>query len=753
MSAIHRISRRDFLKRSGQAGGMVIGFSLTAGCGPMADDAGNVAPATGATVMPNVYVNVRDDNIVEIHCHRSEMGQGIRTGLPQVIAEELQADWDKIELIQTIGHERYGDQNTDGSTSIRNHWDLLRGAGASARAMLEQAAAVAWGVAASECEAREHAVHHAASGQSLSFGQLVAHSDGIDVPENPTFKDPADYRYIGKPVDLIDAQAMTTGQADFGIDTTLPDMLYASIERCPAFGGTVSGYDDAAARAVPGVVDVIRLPDPTAPAFFNPVGGVAVLATNTWAANQGRAALDIDWELGPNAAYNSEKFREELLASCCSEGDIRLDRGDAAAALDDAEQRHTAEYYAPHLAHSTMEPPAATARVNADGSCDVWACTQHPQSMRDTVAGVLELEPAQVTVNVTLLGGGFGRKSKGDFAAEAAYLSRETGKPVKVTWTREDDLRHGYYHTVSAQHLEGGLDVDGNVTAWLHRTVFPTIGSTFQAGADQPMPFELDLGFVDNPYAIPNMRLESGRAASHLRIGWFRSVNNVYHAFAIGSFADELAHLAGEDSKDFLLKLIGPPRNVDPTADGAAYGNYGHSLEQHPIDTGRIANVLNTVADMADWGRELPEGRGLGIAVHRSFASMIGTVAEVSADENGRMRVHDLWFAVDAGLVVNPDRAKAQMEGAGIYGMSLTMLSAITAKDGAVEQGNFDTYPVVRMEQAPANIHVTIMDVDAPPGGIGEPGVPPVAPAIANAWFAATGQRLRELPFRVAGVS
>ena len=276
---------------------------------------------------------------------------------------------------------------------------------------------------------------------------------------------------------------------------------------------------------------------------------------------------------------------------------------------------------------------------------------------------------------------------------------------------------------------------------------------TFAPGATDPMPLELSLGFVDNPYYVPNMRLETGSAEAHLRIGWFRSVCNVYHAFAISSFADELAHLAGEDPKDFLLKLLGPARNVNPADDGANYTNYDNSLDTHPIDTGRIADVLNTVADMAGWGRELPEGHGLGIAVHRSFVSTIGTVAEVSADEDGKLRVHEMWTAVDAGLVVNPDRAKAQMEGAGIYGMSLTMLSAITAKDGAVEQNNFDSYEVVRMDQSPAEIHVKIMDVDAAPGGIGEPGVPPVAPAIANAWFAATGQRVRELPFKAAGLS
>jgi len=351
------------------------------------------------------------------------------------------------------------------------------------------------------------------------------------------------------------------------------------------------------------------------------------------------------------------------------------------------------------------------------------------------------------------LGGGFGRKSKGDFAAEAAWLARETGRPIHVTWTREDDIRHGYYHSVSAQHLKAGMDENGKVTSWLHRTAFPSIGSTFSPDSTGPGGFELGLGLVDTPYAIPNMSLETGDAKAYIRIGWLRSVCNVYHAFAASSFVDELAHLAGEDPKDYLLALLGPARNIDPADDGAEYGNYGQSLETHPIDTGRIAAVLEKVAEMAGWGRELPDGHGLGIAVHRSFLTTVGTVAEVSVDDAGKLRVHELWMAIDAGQVINPDRVTAQMEGAGIFGMSLTMHGEITAKNGAVVQGNFDTYPVVRMNEAPTEINVHIMDVDAPPGGVGEPGVPPVAPAIVNAYFAASGNRVRELPLRKAGLS
>jgi isoquinoline 1-oxidoreductase beta subunit len=753
MSSIDRISRREFLKRTGQAsGGIVLALSVTTASQPAAETTIPMQTSKGDSIAANVYVNIRDDGFVEIVCHRSEMGQGIRTCLPQVIADELEADWDKVKLIQALGDEKYGDQNTDGSTSIRRQFDMLRKAGASAREMLVTAAAGVWQVSADECVARDHAIHHEASGRSLGYGELVAHAADVEVPEDPIFKSPDDYKYIGKSMDNIDGLAMSTGQANYGIDTTLPNMMYASIERCPSYGGRVQSLDSSAAKAVAGVIDVISMPEPTAPPFFNPLGGVAVLASNTWSAQQGRAALEIEWDLGSNAEYDSEKFREELMASCCKEGTSVLNRGDTEAGFSAAESSHSAEYYAPHLAQAPMEPPAATAQMNEDGSCEVWSCTQNPQSVQETVAGVLGIEKEQVHAHVTLLGGGFGRKSKGDFAAEAAWLARETGRPVHVTWTREDDIRHGYYHSVSAQHLKAGMDENGKVTSWLQRTAFPSIGSTFSPDSTRPAVWEVGLGLVDNPYDIPNMRLETGDAKAYIRIGWLRSVCNVYHAFAASSFVDELANLAGEDSKDYLLALLGPARKIDPADDGAEYGNYGQSLETHPIDTGRIAAVLEKVAEMAEWGRELPEGHGLGIAVHRSFLTTVGTVAEVSVDDAGKLRVHELWTAIDAGRVINPDRVTAQMEGAGIFGMSLTMHGEITAKNGAVVQGNFDTYPVVRMNEAPTEINVHIMDVDAPPGGVGEPGVPPVAPAIVNAYFAASGIRVRELPLRNAGL-
>ena len=743
MSGFEKLSRREFLQKTGIASGGLV-FAMTLGYPRSAAGAGNVAP--------NVYVNIRDDDVVEIYCHRSEMGQGIRTSLPQVIADELEADWDRIELLQAPGDAKYGDQNTDGSTSIRKQFDLLRIAGASAREMLIAAAAMEWGVPVSELVARNHAVHHAASGRTAAYGDLVASAAELEVPEDVTFKDPADYRYIGQPMDLIDGVAMTTGTGMYGTDTVLPGMLYASIERCPVVGGTVKSLDDASALEVKGVEQVIRMPDGTSPPRYNPLGGVAVLASNTWSAEQGRKALSVEWDTGLNAEYDSASYRQQLVETSRKDGKKVLNRGDVTAAFGNAASVIEADYYAPHLSHAPMEPPAATAAMREDGSVEIWAATQDPQSVQDTVANLLGIDKSQVKVNVTLLGGAFGRKSKADFSAEAAWLAKQTGKPVKVSWSREDDIRHGYYHSVSAQYLKGALDDEGNATAWLHRSVFPSIGSTFSAEATGPGAGELGLGMTDNPFAIPNMRLESGDAKAHVRIGWLRSVCNIYHAFAVCSFADELANEAGADPRDYLLRLAGPSRKVNPADDGAEYSNYGQSLDVHPIDTARYKAVVEKVSAMAGWGRELPDGRGLGIAVHRSFLSTVGVVAEVRVDDEGKLHVEELWIAIDAGLVVNPDRVVAQMEGAGIFGMSLALHGEITAKDGVIEQGNYDTYPVIRMSEVPKAINVHIMEVDAPPGGVGEPGVPPVAPAIVNAYFAATGKRVRELPLKRVGV-
>jgi isoquinoline 1-oxidoreductase beta subunit len=739
VKGIARITRRDFIRNTGLAGGGLMLAASFAGCS-------KEKALAGGNFTANVYVNLLESGEVEIVCHRSEMGQGIRTSLVQVIADEMEADWDRVRLIQGIGDKKYADQNTDGSTSIRMQFDVLRNAGAVARQMLVSAAAEVWGVPASECIGRQHAVHHEVSGKSLGYGELAGTAATMPVPAQVNFKSPADYRYIGKPMDLIDGMAFTVGSAAYGCDTVLPDMLYASIERCPVVGGTLVSVDDTKARAVAGVVDVIQLGNGTIPPDFNALGGVAVLANNTWSAQKGREALQIEWDLGSNASYDSVAYRKQLEASVNAEGSQVLGRGDVDAAFAKAAKTLEATYYAPLLSQAPMEPPAAVATISDDGSCVAWACTQDPQTAQAIIARALGIEPEKVTVNVTLLGGAFGRKSKPDFIAEAAILAKKAGKPVKVTWTREDDIQHGYFHSVSCQQLRGAIDADGKATAWLQRTAFPSIMATF-GPADGPSTSELSLGCTDNPYAIENMKIESCKAAAHVRIGWLRSVSNVYHAFAASGFADELAHLAGRDPKDYLLELIGPDRHVIPADSGAEYENYGQDLAEHPIDTARLKAVLEEAATMANWGRKLPKGRGLGIAVHRSFLAYVATAAEVSVND-GKLKVEELWTAIDAGTVVNPDRVRSQMEGAGIFGMSLTLHGEISAKDGAIVQGNYDSYPVIRMNEAPKAINVRIMPSTGRPGGVGEPGVPPVAPAICNAIFAATGKRIRELPLR-----
>jgi isoquinoline 1-oxidoreductase beta subunit len=527
-------------------------------------------------------------------------------------------------------------------------------------------------------------------------------------------------------------------------------MKYAVIARPPVFGGKVASHDAAATMKVPGVEKVVVLQGTPAPAKFQPLGGVAVVAANTWAALKGRDALKIAWDDGPNAAYDSATYRAHIEETARKPGKVVRNDGDAEKALASAAKVISAEYYIPHLAHATMEPPSATVRV-ANGKCEAWACVQSPGGTRDELAKTLGLKPADVTVNVTLLGGGFGRKSKCDFVLEAALLSREMGgAPVKVIWTREDDLRNSYYHTVSAERIDAGLDKSGKVIAWRHRSVAPTILSIFAPDQKYEAPFELGMGLVDVPFDIPNLRCENGEAPAHTRIGWFRSVYNIPHGFAVQSFVAEIAKSVERDPKEVLLELLGPPRIVDPRkSQGVAdFWNYGDPFETYPIDTGRLRRVVELVAEKADWGRKLPTGRGLGIAVHRSFLSYIATVVEVAVDDKGRLSVPRVDTAVDCGFAANPERIRSQIEGATVMGMSLALYGEITYEKGRVEQSNFNDYKVIRIEESPPITHVHIVSngIEVPSSGVGEPGLPPFAPALCNAIYQATGKRIRRLP-------
>lgn len=733
-------SRRSFIEKIGKGGAFVLGLQFI--------PARALAQSSGANgaFEPNVFVRVDPDGQVHVVCHFSEMGQRVRTSVAQVLADELEADWDRVSVVQAQGDKKYGSQNTDGSRSIRNNLPRLRKAGATGRVMLEQAAANRWGVAASECKAELHEVVHAKSGKRLSYADLVADAAKLDVPDQDSvaLKDRKDWRYIGKAIDSIDDLGVVKGTNVFGQDVRMEGMKYAVIARPPVVLGKPASYDASKALAVPGVERVEEFPAIKEPVGFQPLGGVAVIANSTWAAMKGRDALEIQWDDGPNADFDSEAYRKQLEKTIKEPGDVVREDGDVDAAFKASDKRFAREYYTDLLAHATMEPPAAMATPRGKG-VEIWACTQNPQAIQSSVAEYLGIEETDVIANVTFLGGGFGRKSKADFSVEAAWLAKKINGPIKVVWTREDDIRHCFYHASSAQRMEAGIDKKGKVTALLSRTAYPGISSTFAAGAENPGSGELDLGFKDNSFGIPNMRLENGKALAHARIGWLRSVCNIFHAFASQSFAAELAAELDRDPKDFLLELIGPARKIELSHTVKPYGNYGDSMEKHPVDTGRLSHVVREAAKLAEWGRKLPKGRGLGIAAQRSFLTYVATVMEVEVTDYGDVKVHGMWTAVDAGTIVNLDAVKAQCEGGGIFGISCA-LGQITAKDGRIQQSNYHDYRVARMIETPAKVGVTVVDSDAPPAGVGEPATPPAAPALCNAIFAATGKRIRSLP-------
>jgi isoquinoline 1-oxidoreductase beta subunit len=614
--------------------------------------------------------------------------------------------------------------------------------------MLISVAARRWHVPAEQCTAREHQVVHLASKRSIPFGDLVHEAAKLPVPEasQVALRPREELTHVGTALPLLDGQAYVTGQAAFGADVRVPGMLIAVIARPPVVGGRVAGFDPRRALAVPGVRKVLEMPAPEKPYKFQPWGGVAVVADNTWAAMKGRAELDIRWEAGENASYDSSRHREALAHAARAPGEIVRKVGNVEAALASASRVLEAEYHVPHLPHVPMEPPVALAQL-IEGGSEVWAPTQNPQAAQTEVARILGLDEKNVRVHVTFLGGGFGRKSKADFCSEAAWLARELGAPVRVQWTREDDIRHDYNNTVSVNHLSAGLDAKGKVVAWRHRTAFPAIRSVFGQPA-KPSADDLQQGVLDFAVQVPNLSAEVCDATAHSRIGWLRSVYNIFQAFSIGSFVDEIAHARGADPRDMWLELLGPPRKASLAELGIdKLRNYGQPLDKHPVDVGRLRHVIERVTELAPWKDRTQNGRALGLAAHRSFLSYTAVVASVGKKPNGKIGVDEVWLCFDAGTVINSDRVRAQLEGSVVFGMSLALFGGITMKEGAVEQSNFQGGGrIVRIGDVPRRVHVDIVASQAPPGGVGEPGVPPVAPAIANAVFALTGKRIRELP-------
>jgi len=746
MSAIENVSRRWFLKGLAGAGALVLGayYAPEILWAQKSDD--GRTDADNATLHPNVFVGIETDGTVWIVAHRSEMGTVIRTTLPLVVADELDADWKRVKIDQAIGDHRYGDQNTDGSHSVRSFFDVMRLSGATARVMLIQAAAQQWGVPVSECKTDVHAVVHSASGRRLGYGELASAASKLSVPKQDEvhLKSKSAWRYIGKGMTSYDLADLVTGKAVYGMDAQLDGMLFASIEHPPVLGGKIKWLDNTDALKVAGVSQTVVIDPFKPPPAFQPLGGVAVLANSTWAAFQGRKKLKIDWDNGPNATYDSDQYKKELQETARKPAKLVRGQGDVDKAFTPTASIFEADYYVPLLAHAPMEPMVALAEFK-EGKVHAWAPTQNPQAVQAIVSSELGISKDDVICHVTFLGGGFGRKSKPDYVAEAAVLSHKVGRPVKVVWTREDDIQFDYYNAVAAMYMKAALDSSGKPTAWLQRSVFPPITSIFDVNAVYGDPPHLAQGWTDMPYDIPNLRIENGPAKAHVRIGWLRSVANIYHAFAVQTFTDELAHRAKRDPADYLLELIGQPRTID--FKGVEYPNYGASLDTYPWETGRLRRVTEMVIEKSGWGkRKLGKGSGLGIAAHRSFLTYVATVVEVEVNDQGDIRIPRVDCVVDAGLVVNPEVTKAQFEGAAVFGTSVARSGEITAKNGAIEQSNFDSYPVARINEAPYQTNVYLVDSDAPPAGVGEPGVPPFVPALCNAIYVATGKRIRELP-------
>lgn len=710
----HNASRRNFLKGSAAlVGGLVIGFYL-----PMKGGRAYAADAAAAPQVfpPNAFIRIAPDDTITVIVNKSEMGQGVYTSLPMLIAEELEADWSKIRVeaapvSAVYNHTGFGMQITGGSSSVSSSWEQLRRVGATARVMLVQAAAQQWGVPASECRAEQGVVTHS-SGKTLRYGQLADAAAKLPMPENVALKNPRDFKVIGQSIKRIDTPEKVNGTAQFGLDVHQPEMLTVLIARSPVFGGKVKSFDANEAMQVKGVEGVYLVPT-----------GVAVAASGFWPAKAGRDLLKIEWEDGPGAALSTPKMRADYLETAKKPGVVARKDGDPAAALGKGAKTVTAEYEVPYLAHAAMEPLNVAVDLKPD-QCTIWSGTQSQTMDHAAAVKITGLKPEQVKIHTTYLGGGFGRRAnpRSDFVIDAVQAAKVIGKPIKVVWTREDDTRGGYYRPMWADRISAAVGKDGKPVAWQHTIVGQSIV------ADTPFEPFLTKNGIDQtsvegaatmPYAIPNLQVDIHSPKNQIPVQWWRSVGHSHTAFVVETMIDELAHMAGQDPVQYRLAL----------------------LQKAP----RHAGVLKLAAEKAGWGKKLPAGHAYGVAVHESFESFVAEVAEVSLEE-GKVRVHKVVCAVDCGMVVNPDGVRQQVESGVVYGLSAALQGAITLENGRVQQSNFNDYPPLRMSRMP-QVEVHIVPSDAPPTGIGEPGTPPIAPAVANAVFALTGKRLRRMPF------
>jgi isoquinoline 1-oxidoreductase beta subunit len=723
---ISNVSRRNFLKTAGLAtGGLVISVALPMNA--LAEK--GIIKDSGDGL--NAFIHLAENGDTIIYCGRCEMGQGISTALPSAVADEMEADWQRVKVKQGDADEKYGPQATGGSASIRVMYQPMREAGATAKAMLIAAAAKVWKTSPENCFAQAHFVINKTNQQKLAYGELASIAANMPIPEKPVLKKKSDFNYIGKELPRHDQAAVVVGKRIYGVDTKLPGLKYAAMIHCPVLGGALKSLDKTEALKMKGVIDVIEIPRFNIP--FGSIGGVAVVADNSWTAQQAVKKLKITWDLGENAIYDTKEYKQQLVKNVEKPATLAAERGDIEKAFGTAKHKMSATYTGGHLSHAPMEPNASVVWVQKD-SCEVWASTQSPADIQKVLGQYLTREPKDIVVHVAMAGGAFGRKFKCDYVHEAAVISEKTGVPIQLTWTREEDMRTGYYHSINAQHIEASMDDQGNVTGWLHRAAFPSISTLFDPSLVRTPANSLE-DITNHLFGIENCRVESGDAKAHTRIGWYRAVYAIFYGFAFSTFADELAYKANKDPLSFVNQIFDNNKNKEQQA-----------------NVKRAKDILAIAAEKSGWEnrKSLPKGQAIGLAVHYSFQSFVAMAVHVEVNGDD-IKVLNVDCAIDCGQVLNLDGATAQMEGAVVMGMSLALSTEITFREGAVVNSNFHDYPVMRITDMP-NVRVHIPDSDESPTGLGEPGVAPFAPALSNAVFAASGKRYRDLPFKPMSV-